>query len=241
MAREVVAIIEHDPSDPPGPLARWLEEAGVDVEVLRPHAGDALPADPSAYAGIVLLGGSQAAYSDDGFAWRAATLEMLQRAASQNIATLGLCLGGQLIAQAFGGVVERGSQGMEVGAMQAGRKDRSYQDELFDVLPMAPDVIHFHRDAIAELPPGATHLMGGPLYDNQAFRVGERVWAAQFHIETTPEVFEAWVRKSEDYLRHKGFDTERLVERSNLVHPELEEVWAPFMRRFAEIAAGGRR
>jgi len=231
-------FIEHDPNGPPGTLTQWLSDAGHESVVIRPHAGDPLPDDLSQYAGMIMLGGAVSAFSDEGFGWRAASLELLQRAVAQRHPTYAICLGSQLVAQALGGVVERGSEGMELGPMQSGRKDVSYRDELFQVLPMAPDVIQFHGDVITTLPPGAVHLMGGPLYDNQAFRVGERMWATQFHIETTPEIFESWVRGGEQSLRRRGFDVDEVLRRSQLVHPELESVWAPFIHRFAEIAEG---
>lgn len=240
MTARPILFIEHDADDPPGTLQDWLADAGVPTEVCRPYLGDEIPADLSPYAGIIVLGGVQAAYSDKGFEWRGRTLEMIQKAAATEVPTLGICLGAQLVAQAMGGVVERGSEGMEIGPMLSGRKDVSYSDELFAELPMAPDVIQFHGDVITELPPGAVHLMGGPLYDNQAFRIGERMWATQFHFETTPEMFAVWVNKSPDGLRRRGFDPDLLLQRSEAVHPELAEVWAPFIRRFAEIAGRER-
>ena len=36
-------VIENDPSDDPRRLGEWLTEAGLELTVLRPHAGDALP------------------------------------------------------------------------------------------------------------------------------------------------------------------------------------------------------
>lgn len=241
MERKPIVFIEHDKTDPPGTLADWLEEAGYPTEVIRPHAGDEIPTDLTPYAGIIMLGGGQAAYSDKGFGWRSQSIELVQRALAAEVPTLALCLGAQVVAQALGGVVERGTEGMEVGPMQSGRKDVSYKDELFQTLPMAPDVIQFHGDVITELPPGAVHLMGGPLYENQAFRVGNRMWAAQFHIETTPEMFQAWVSDNAEALHRKGFDTDTLLQRSAIVHPELKEVWAPFIERFAQIANGEDR
>lgn len=241
MSIKPIAIIEHDPVAPAGTILDWLAEAGYPTEVIRPHAGDELPTDLGDYAGMIMLGGGQSARSDRKFEWRSQTVDLVQRAAAVQFPSLGMCLSSQVFAHALGGVVDKGEHGMEIGAMQAGRKDVSYQDELFDTLPMAPDVIEFHGEVISELPPDAVLLMGGPLYENQAFRVGKNIWAIQFHIETTPEIFGSWIRDNEEALRRKGFDTDRILERYELVHPDLEEVWAPFIRKFAEIATGTAR
>lgn len=231
-----ILVVEHDPNSPPGTLPIWLEGAGATVEISRPHAGEELPTELSGYSGIVMLGGGRSATSDKRFEWRSSTIDLLQQAAAVELPTLAMCLGSQLVAHAFGGVVERGDKGMEIGPMQAGRKDISYQDELFDTLPMAPDVIEFHGDVITQLPPDATWLMGGPLYAHQAFRVGRRMWAIQFHIETTPEIFNAWMRDNEAGLAKRGFDIERLIAMYAVVHPDLEDVWRPFIAKFVEIA-----
>ncbi|WP_153504664.1 type 1 glutamine amidotransferase [Cumulibacter manganitolerans] len=239
MTTKPFAFIEHDKTDPPGPLLDWLTEHGYECVVIRPYAGDPLPDDLTQYAGTIVLGGGLSATSDKGFPWRSQTLEMLQRAAATSHPTLAICLGAQLVTQALGGRVERGSEGMEIGPMLSGRKDVSYKDELFETLPMAPDVIQFHGEVIAELPPGAVHLMGGPLYDHQAFRFGDRMWATQFHFETTHETFRSWIVDNEDALQRKGFDTEELVRRSEIAHPDLREVWEPFIVRFAQLATEG--
>ena len=43
-----VLVVEHEADAPPALLGRWLEEAGAELEVCRPYAGDSLP-DPTAY------------------------------------------------------------------------------------------------------------------------------------------------------------------------------------------------
>ena len=43
-------------------LGEWLPEAGLDLAVVRAHAGEALPADLDGYAALVVLGGGQHAY-----------------------------------------------------------------------------------------------------------------------------------------------------------------------------------
>ena len=40
-----ILVIEHDPADPLLRLGDWLTEAGAELTICRPHAGDAIPAD----------------------------------------------------------------------------------------------------------------------------------------------------------------------------------------------------
>lgn len=232
-------IVEHDPSNPPERFADWLAAAGASYVVVRPHRGEPLPTDLSPYSGIVMLGGQQVAQrvDDEHFPWRAASLQMLRTALSQRVPTLAVCLGSQLLAIAGGGTVERGDQGKELGHALVARRDASYQDPLFADLPMTPDVMEFHGDVVTALPPDATLLAAGAVYHNQAFRVGDRAWGMQFHIETEPETFAGWFEAGRDRLEQKGYDVDGMIERAVRYHAEMPGVWAPFVATFVRIAA----
>lgn len=231
-----IAILEHDPSDPPDRLIDWLAAANAPHQTLRLHAGDQVPSDLDEYSGLIMLGGSQSAYSDDKFPWRAKTLNMIGDCLAQDLPTLGICLSAQLIAQATGGIAGPGEHGLEVGHQLVGRRDASYQDRLFDSLPMTPDAMQFHGDAINEMPPGAVLLLGGPVYPNQGFRVGNSMWGVQFHIETTPQTYVSWFEVYRNRLEESGYNVDRAIERAIAMHDEMPETWAPFIARFVEIA-----
>jgi GMP synthase-like glutamine amidotransferase len=55
-------VVENDPDDDARRLGQWLEEAGLRLDTVRPHAGDPLPEDLDGYAALVVLGGGQHVY-----------------------------------------------------------------------------------------------------------------------------------------------------------------------------------
>lgn len=110
-------VIEHEAGAGPGWFRGWLEAAGIAVDVARPYAGETLP-DEIDQDALVVLGGPMGAYDDERAAWLPATRELLRHAVDAGVPTLGLCLGGQLLATACGGRVERGSRGPEVGVVR---------------------------------------------------------------------------------------------------------------------------
>jgi hypothetical protein len=57
-------VIENDPTDDARRLGEWLTGAGLDLEVVRAHAGDRLPAALDGHAALVVLGGEQDAFTD---------------------------------------------------------------------------------------------------------------------------------------------------------------------------------
>jgi hypothetical protein len=121
--------------------------------------------------------------------------------------------------------------------MLVAKRDVAGADPLFAELPWTPDVLQFHQDEIALLPPTAELLASSPKYANQAFRVGENAYGLQFHIETTPEVVLSWAAGAPDTAacaRPGQLDADQLARG----HDDIAEVWQPFAERFVRLAAG---
>ncbi len=239
MSSSSLLVVQHTDSEGAGRLGDWLTDAGLRLEPVRPYAGDDVPADLNGSAGLLVLGGPQAAYADDqgrdAAPWLPATKLLLRAAVGAGVPTLAICLGAQLLAQACGGRVQRGAKGSEIGAALVAKRDVAAQDELFGPVPFTPDVLQWHDDEIVELPPGAVLLASGTTYPHQAFRLGERAWGLQFHIETTPEQVTSWGEESRQQLVAMGRDADETVRAAVAVHDDLEEVWRPFAERFAAL------
>ncbi|PZS27388.1 MAG: GMP synthase [Pseudonocardiales bacterium] len=243
MAPPRLLVVQHTASEGALRLGDWLTDAGVALDVVHPYAGADLPSGLDGYAGLLVLGGPQAAYADEGGApaapWLPATKSLLRSAVAAALPTLAICLGAQLLAEALGGRVRPGASGPEIGARLVARRDVAAQDELFGLVPFTPDVLQWHDDEIAELPPGAVLLASSPMYANQAFRVGERAWGLQFHIETTPELVTEWAAETRERLTALGIDVDRALAQAIAVHDDLAEAWRPVGQRFAALVVTG--
>jgi GMP synthase-like glutamine amidotransferase len=235
-------VVENDPSDDLRRLGDWLTEAGLALEVIRPHAGDPLPEALDGYAALVVLGGEQDAYpGPDGRSaegWFPALEGLLRKAVRYEVPTLAICLGAQLLTMAQNGLVEPSPSGPEIGPQLVAKRDAAEKDPLWAPVPMAPDVLQWHRDEITELPLGATLLAASTRYPHQAFRLGTRAWGLQFHIECDTAMIEDWVAADAGLLDDLGYDPEVVVDACNLVMVDLEEAWQPFAARFADVALG---
>ncbi len=234
-----VLVIEPDASDPIGPLGDWLNNAGLRLDIRRPHAGDQLPDDLSGYDALVVLGGAQSANDPpDAWPWISQVRGLLGEGLARSLPILAICLGGQLLAQQAGGSVRVGSQGPEIGALLIGKRDAAFEDPVFAPLPITPLVIQWHHDEINELPPGATLLANSVTYPNQAFRVGARAWGLQFHIETTPQLIADWAAQDVRGLALADLDKDRVLgEASTEAHAEMAQVWGAFAARFGAVVA----
>ncbi|SNR67383.1 type 1 glutamine amidotransferase [Blastococcus mobilis] len=234
MARLLVVVLSE--TDPPARLGDWLREAELELDERHIEAGDVLPDGLDGYDGLLVLGGPQSAMDDaDTSPELVGARALLSQALAADLPTLAICLGAQLLAQVGGGRVRVGVEGPEVGATLVAKRDVADADPLFGPLPLSPDVIQFHHDEIAELPAGATLLASSPMYAHQAFRVGRHVYGLQFHIETTPEIVREWAERDEVGVAASPYDRETICLMSDAAHPDIEEVWAPFAGRFAEL------
>jgi len=229
-------VVTHAEVEGPGWIASWLAEEGLPLDVVAPWRGEELPASLDGVQALVVMGGPQDAWDDTSAPWLAATKSLLRTAVAQGIPTLGVCLGAQLLAVACGGRVEPGSRGPELGARFVARRDAAGADPLFWDLPLSPVVVQWHWDAVTSLPPGSTLLMAGTAYENQAFRVGERAWGLQFHVETPPEMVVAWAEQDRASLEESGVDVDALLARALSELDEVAEVWGEVVRRFARLA-----
>jgi GMP synthase-like glutamine amidotransferase len=221
---------------PPARLGEWLTAAGAGLEVVRPFAGDPVPTDASAWAGVVCLGGEMRAMDDVEHPWLADCRVLLADAVGRGIPVLAVCLGAQLLAAATGGRVAEAANGPEVGPMPIVRRDVSIGDELLGNLPLTPLVLQFHQDEVSVLPPGAVCLAASPRCQNQAFRVGDAAWGVQGHIETTPEMVLGWERDAPAlaaYARPGALDPDHL----RAEHEDIEHAWRPVAERFVALAS----
>jgi GMP synthase-like glutamine amidotransferase len=236
-------VVENDPSDDVRRLGVWLVEGGLELTVLRAHAGEAIPDNLDGYAALVVLGGEQDAYpapdGTRGAPWFPALERLLRKAVRERVPTLAVCLGGQLLAAAHAGTVERSPAGPEIGARLVARRDVADLDPLFAGVPFAPDVLQWHHDEITELPAGAVVLAASNNHPHQAFRLGDAAWGVQFHVECDIEMIAHWASGNLDVLADLGQDPIELLEACDAVMDDVEEVWRPFAQRFASLALTG--
>ncbi|MGN6607206.1 MAG: type 1 glutamine amidotransferase [Jatrophihabitans sp.] len=221
-----VLVVENAPSDPVGRLGEWLTGAGLELDVRTPST---LPTDLDEHAGLVVLGMPGSAHD----AQYRAVLDLLRAAVAAERPTLGICGGAQLLAVAHGGRVEPNPEGPELGAHLVAKRSAAAGDPLFGPLPITPDVIQWHWDAITELPPGARQLASSPFTEHQAFRLGRLAWGIQFHIETPPEVVRAWA--AQDAPRLAEHDLGTILARVEAADADVVEVWQPFAVAFADV------
>ncbi len=226
-------VVQHEDDCPPALVGGWLVEAGCELEVCRPYAGDALPPDPTAYDALLVLGGSMGADDDADHAWLGPTKQLLRDAVGAEVPTLGICLGHQLLASALGGRVAVNPRGRTVGLVPVEWTDEAAADPLVGALATARRGVHWNNDVVTDLPPGALVLARTPQGDVEVVRLGPAAWGVQLHPEVDAAVVARWA--ASDDKPAPGVDTAAEVARVDAARPELDEAWAPLALSFARL------
>lgn len=188
-ARRAV-VIRHVAFEDLGSFAEPLTRLGFRIDCLDAGVDDLDVAAVRSADLLIILGGPIGAGDDDRYPFLADELRLLERRLEGDRPTLGVCLGGQLMARALGERVFSAGR-KEIGWAPLSLSEAGAASALRHLAPGKTPVLHWHGDTF-DLPRGAVHLAATPVCDNQAFRWGGRGLALQFHAEVTPGGLERW-------------------------------------------------
>ena len=175
--------------DPPGYLGEIMEDHSITCHVINVEA-EIIP-DPAEYDALIAMGGPQHVGHNDTYPYLAGAEEAIRRAVARAVPYLGLCLGGQLLANAMGARVKKHTS-PSIGFYRIQFTEAGKADPIFKGLPGYQQVIHWHEDTF-DLPEGAVLLATNSHTSNQTFRYGHSAYGTQFHIELTPAMLDVWL------------------------------------------------
>lgn len=176
-------VLQHCPVTPVGLVGEFAAKRGAELVTLLPHRGDLVPAAMRGFDGLIVLGGPMHAGDDATYPAFAPMLSLIQGCHQTRVPVLGLCLGAQLIARAFGQQVHRFG-GLEVGYPSIYLTEAGQNDPLFRGLAREQRVMQMHEDSFG-LPKEAVLLLRNDVCENQAFRIGSSIYGIQPHPEVT--------------------------------------------------------
>ncbi|MEB8387221.1 type 1 glutamine amidotransferase [Rhodobacteraceae bacterium KMM 6894] len=214
----------------PQMFRRWLSPALPEAQFAQMDvcAADATLPDPDAFDGYLITGSRAGVYDD--LPWIPRLKGFLQdlRAAGRPVG--GVCFGHQIMAEAFGGRVQKSPHGWNIGR-------RSFDvTKAADGLFQSDASLHalsFHQDHITDLPPDAQAILrntaspyAGVIYDFPAISV-------QFHPEFHP-----------DFVRDLVMDLRGSLLSETDVQTALSGLYEPLQAQrvaqaFAQVMRGG--
>ncbi|HTY55208.1 MAG TPA: type 1 glutamine amidotransferase [Candidatus Binataceae bacterium] len=175
-----------------GGFERFFTDAGAQYNYIDTATGGELPRNHDGYDVLVVLGGPMSVNDTD--EWLNEEKRFVREAVERGKTTVGFCLGAQMIAKVFGAKVAPGER-KEVGFMNIDVAETAASDPLLKGLARPHQIVYqLHQEGF-ELPSGAVRLASSAAYPNQAYRLGERCWGMQFHIEIDHTMLVEWVKE----------------------------------------------
>ena len=159
--------------------------------------------------------------------------DLAERVVEADFPFLGACYGIGTLGQLRGGVVDK-TYGELIGAVAVTLTEDGLADPLLTGLPEGFWVYLGHKEAVSRLPHGAVVLASSATCPVQAFRMGQRVYATQFH----PELDVEGICLRIDVYRHHGyFDPLRAEELMALARVAVVTEPPTILARFVELFA----
>lgn len=211
-----------------------LRDAGYTSHIVDVAVDDLRARDLASADLLIVLGGPIGAHEDDRYPFLAEELRILDERLSAGRPTLGICLGAQLMARAFGARVYPGCA-KEIGWAPVELTEAGRASPLGN-LDGTP-VLHWHGDTF-DLPLGAELLASTEVCAQQAFMVGGTALGLQFHGEVDGADIERWLVGHAVEIAAAGLDPRDLRAETARHSPELREAGT---RLFADWLAGLRR
>ena len=230
----VLAIV-HQRDAGPGVFAEAIRGAGLELDEWTLAERPEPPSDPLGYDAVLVLGGAMNVDEGERHGWIVEEVTLLRELLEREVPLLGLCLGGQLLAQAAGAEPRRAAR-PEIGWHPVEVTAEGTEDPL--LAPLAPvfEAFQWHSYEFP-LPAGAVPLARSAVC-LQACRLGGRAWALQFHPEVSRADALHWI---DDYEADP--DAVRIGIDPALLGPETEGKIAAFndlgrdlCRRWLEVS-----
>lgn len=181
-----VHVLQHASFEGLAGISSWLTERKAIISTTRFFEDPTLPS-LQGLGLIIAMGGPMSVNDEAELPWLRDEKRFIQQAVHSGVPVLGVCLGAQLIASALGARVYPSTQ-KEIGWFPV---TAAPADGDWFRFPDKLEVFHWHGETF-DLPPGATHLARSAACKHQAFQVGRRTLALQFHLEVTPETVRAF-------------------------------------------------
>ncbi|WP_298431653.1 type 1 glutamine amidotransferase [Geobacter sp.] len=186
----MIAVIQNDPEVPAGTYAEQLESEKIPFRIFKMWEERVPP--PREFRAALVLGGAMGVHDTARHPFLLEVKRFIRDAVGVGVPFLGICLGGQLLADALGAPVTSGANG-ERGTLPVVLTPEGERDPFFAGIPREFTTFQWHDDTFA-VPAGGVLLASSLACPNQAFRVGKAAYGLQFHPEVTAAIVGAWAR-----------------------------------------------
>ena len=212
-------ILQHLEREGPGLFIGVAQGKGFIIKIYRIDLGDKLPIVKKNDL-ILILGGPMGLedISSGKFPWLKDEINFIKKSIKDNIGILGICLGSQLLAYAYGGKIEKLLGGKPLKVMpEVGwseilfNKESKYNQILKETLYG----LHWHSDRII-LPATAELIASSKRCKEQLFKISDSCIGIQFHIEYEDKMVKKWIKEDYQFINNAlGPEGQKILLKQN--------------------------
>ncbi len=227
-----------------GSQADWftqaLSQVNSPIQVIRPHAGDPLPAADDPHP--VIISGSWAMVTDKAD-WSEALASWIRLRYASEAPLLGVCYGHQLMAYALGGLVHYHPKGRELGCLPVWQVPLSlneHEQALLKGLPTRFYTFLTHQQTVLQPPPQARILLRSSHDTHQMLSYRAGFYSVQFHPEFTTPLLAACIHGRAEQLAQEGYVVQDLLDGLQAT-PEARTLLERFIRLYSPVLTEERK
>ncbi|WP_209777304.1 type 1 glutamine amidotransferase [Azospirillum agricola] len=230
-----ILVVQNSRTAPIGLVGEALADNGAALVTVAANEGEAIPA-LDRFAGLVVLGGPQDAWDDAQGPHFPAVMETIRAFTGADRPVMGICLGAQLAARAYGARVYR-HEVAELGIHGVTLNEAAADDPVLGGLGPELKLAQWHYDTF-EFPEGAVPLAHSAACGRQAFRLGRATYGFQFHPEATGEIVRGWASRFGEEARERNRGLLDGLDAALDAHlPAAEAFTRTITRRWLDLAA----
>jgi len=196
-----VHFIQHEIFEAPGAYLEWAKSRNYTISFSRVFENQPLPDAVGDIDLLIVMGGPQSpdTTKDECPHFDAkAEIALLQKAINNGKAVVGVCLGAQLIGEAFGAKVEKSPE-KEIGVFPIQLTVQGLDDEKLNHFGSILNVGHWHSD-MPGLTPQCSILANSKACPRQIIRYDQLVYGFQCHMEFNSSLVELLIAEDADFL-----------------------------------------
>lgn len=193
-----IHFLIHESFEAPGVYMEWAKESGYKVTQTNLYNGQALPKAADADM-LIVMGGPQGPYTtveECPYFDAKAEIALMQDYINEDKPVVGVCLGAQLLGEAYGATVERSPE-KEIGNFPIFLTEAGKKNALMSGFKDGLVTGHWHGD-MPGLPDSAVVLATSKGCPRQIIQFGEKQFGFQCHLEFSKELVAALIAEEDN-------------------------------------------
>ena len=186
-----IHFILHETFEAPGAYLAWAALSGHDVSITKVYQYEKLPENTDSFDFLIVMGGPQSPIGDNSefpYFDAKSEIKLIKKAIKADKFVVGVCLGAQLLGEAFGGKTEK-SPFREIGNFPIELTKDGLKDDKIKHFGKQAIVGHWHSD-MPGLTDTAKVLATSKGCPRQIIKYSEKHYGFQCHLEFTKALTE---------------------------------------------------